>query len=56
MVGHAFGVLLPLAGAVLATGAGVVALWWALVGWLLARMVALTVRYRSGAWLRADLG
>ena len=49
-------VFLPLAGAVLATGAGVVALWWALVGWLLARLVTITVRYRSGAWLRADMG
>jgi len=45
---------LPLAGVVLATGAGVVALWWALVGWLLARLVAIGLRYRSGSWLKAD--
>jgi len=43
---------LPLAGAVLVTDAGVVALWWALAGWLLARQVAVALRYRSGAWLR----
>ncbi|MGA9748465.1 MAG: MATE family efflux transporter [Nocardioides sp.] len=43
---------LPLAGAVLATEAGVVALWWALSGWLLARQLAVVLRYRSGAWLR----
>jgi putative MATE family efflux protein len=43
---------LPLAGLVLATSAGVVALWWALVGWLLARMVTIGLRYRSGSWLR----
>jgi putative MATE family efflux protein len=44
---------LPLAGVVLATEAGVVALWWALTGWLLARQVAVALRYRSAAWLRA---
>ena len=44
----------PLAGVVLVTGAGVVALWWALVGWLLARLVTIWLRYRSGSWLRAD--
>jgi putative MATE family efflux protein len=43
---------LPLAGTVLVTEAGVVALWWALTGWLLARQVAGALRYRSGAWLR----
>ena len=43
---------LPLAGAVLVTDAGVVALWWALTGWLLARQVAVALRYRSAAWLR----
>lgn len=43
---------LPLAGAVLVTEAGVVALWWALTGWLLARQVAVALRYRSAAWLR----
>lgn len=45
---------LPLAGLVLATGAGVVALWWALVAWLLARLITIGLRYRSGSWLRAD--
>jgi putative MATE family efflux protein len=45
-------VFVPLAGAVLATGAGIVALWWALGGWLLARQIAMLLRYRSGAWLR----
>jgi putative MATE family efflux protein len=44
---------LPLAGLVLVTSAGVVALWWALVGWLLARLVTIGLRYRSGSWLRA---
>jgi putative MATE family efflux protein len=43
---------LPLAGAVLVTGSGIVALWWALAGWLLARQVAVALRYRSAAWLR----
>jgi putative MATE family efflux protein len=43
---------LPLAAAVLVTEAGVVALWWALTGWLLARQVAVGLRYRSGAWAR----
>ena len=32
----------------LVTEAGVVALWWALAGWLLARQVAVALRYRSG--------
>jgi putative MATE family efflux protein len=45
-------VFLPLAGLVLVTDAGVVALWWALVGWLLARLVTIGLRYRSGSWLR----
>lgn len=48
----AFLVFLPLAGVVLATDAGVTALWWALVAWLLVRLIAITVRYRSGSWLR----
>jgi putative MATE family efflux protein len=46
---------LPLAGAVLVTDAGVVALWWALTGWLLARQVAVALRYRSGAWMRTGI-
>jgi putative MATE family efflux protein len=46
-------VFLPLAGAVLLTDAGAVALWWALVAWLLARLVTILLRYRSGAWLLA---
>ena len=45
-------VFLPLAWAVVVTDAGVVALWWAVVGWLLARLVTSALRYRSGAWLR----
>jgi len=44
---------LPLAGAVLVTDAGIIALWWALSGWLLARQVAVALRYRSAAWLRS---
>jgi putative MATE family efflux protein len=44
---------LSLAGAVLVTEAGIVALWWALTGWLLARQVAVALRYRSGAWVRS---
>ncbi len=48
----AFAVFLPLATLVLATDAGVVALWWALVAWLLARLVTILWRYRSGAWVR----
>ena len=47
-------VFLPLAGAVLVTEAGVVVLWWALVAWLLARLVTIAYRYRSGTWLRVD--
>jgi Na+-driven multidrug efflux pump len=45
-------VLLPLAGAVLVSEAGIIALVWALAGWLLARQVAVALRYRSVAWLR----
>jgi putative MATE family efflux protein len=45
-------VFLPLAAAVYVAGAGVVTLWWALTGWLLARQVAVALRYRSDAWLR----
>jgi putative MATE family efflux protein len=44
---------LPLAAWVLVTEAGVVALWWALTGWLLVRQVAVALRYRSSAWLGA---
>jgi putative MATE family efflux protein len=47
-------VFLPLAGLVLVTGAGVVTLWWALVAWLLARLVTIGLRYRSGSWLRVE--
>ena len=43
---------LPLAGAVFVTEAGILALWWALTGWLLARQVVVALRYRSAAWLR----
>ena len=45
---------LPLAATVLVTDAGVVALWWALTGWLLARQIAVALRYRSGVWLRSS--
>jgi putative MATE family efflux protein len=45
-------VFVPLAATVHLTGAGVVALWWALAGWLLARQLAVAARYRSGGWLR----
>jgi Na+-driven multidrug efflux pump len=48
----AFIVFLPLAAVVLARDAGVVALWWALIAWLLARLVTITWRYRSAAWVR----
>ena len=40
----------PLAGFVLATSAGLVALWWALGGYLLARLAAHVVRIRTDAW------
>jgi putative MATE family efflux protein len=43
---------LPLAVAVFVTDAGILALWWALTGWLLARQIAVALRYRSAAWLR----
>jgi len=43
---------LPIAGAVLITDAGIIALWWALAGWLLARQVAVALRDRSGIRLR----
>jgi len=42
---------LPLAGLVLATGGGLVALWWAFDGFLLARLVTLVWRWRGDAWL-----
>lgn len=48
-------VFVPLAAAVYIAEAGVVALWWALTGWLLARQVAVALRYRSGAWIRTGL-
>jgi Na+-driven multidrug efflux pump len=47
---------LPLAGIVLVTDAGLIALWWALAVWLLVRQVAVALRYRSGAWLRTGPG
>ena len=43
-------IFLPLAGVVLATDASVVVLWWALVGWLLSRLVTIVRRYRSDSW------
>jgi putative MATE family efflux protein len=42
---------LPLAGVVWASGAGLVALWWAFNGFLLARLVTLLVRWRGDRWL-----
>jgi putative MATE family efflux protein len=45
-------VFVPLAALVHVTDAGVVALWWALAAWLLARQLAMALRYRSAAWLR----
>jgi putative MATE family efflux protein len=50
----AFLVFVPLAALVLVHDAGVVALWWALVAWLLTRLVTIAWRYRSGAWVRVD--
>jgi Na+-driven multidrug efflux pump len=44
-------VFLPLAGLVLVTDAGLVALWWALNAFLAARLVTLVLRWRGGAWL-----
>jgi Na+-driven multidrug efflux pump len=46
-------VFLPLAAVVHLAEAGVVALWWALAGWLLARWAAVALRYRSGSWLKS---
>lgn len=45
-------VFLPLAGVVMATKGGVVALWWVLGAWLLARQITVYLRYRSRVWLR----
>lgn len=44
-------VFLPLAGVVLLTGAGLLALWWAFGAFMVARMVTLLLRQRSAAWL-----
>lgn len=44
-------IFLPLAGLVLLTHAGLVALWWALAVYTLARMTAVTLRGRSDHWL-----
>jgi putative MATE family efflux protein len=41
----------PLALVVLATDAGLVWLWWAFNGYLLARLVTLVLRWRGAAWL-----
>ena len=41
----------PLALAVLAAGVGLVALWWALTGYLLTRLATLLWRERGDAWL-----
>lgn len=45
-------VFLPGAGLVMATHGGVVALWWVLGAWLLARLITVYLRYRSSVWLR----
>jgi Na+-driven multidrug efflux pump len=42
---------LPLAWAVLAADAGLLALWGALYVWLLARFFGMVRRYRGDAWL-----
>jgi putative MATE family efflux protein len=42
---------LPLAGVVLATNGGLVALWWAFSGFLVARLVTLLWREHGDAWL-----
>lgn len=41
----------PLAAAVLLTGAGLPWLWWAFSGFMVARLVTLVWRHHSGAWL-----
>jgi putative MATE family efflux protein len=45
------GAFLPLAGLVLALDAGLVALWWAFNGYLLARLVTLLWREHGDSWL-----
>jgi putative MATE family efflux protein len=45
-------VFLPLAALVLATDAGLVALWWAFGAFLVARLVTLLLRERTDTWLR----
>ena len=45
-------VFLPGAGLVMAIQGGVVALWWVLGAWLLARLITVCLRYRSSVWLR----
>ncbi|REF36451.1 putative MATE family efflux protein [Thermasporomyces composti] len=42
---------LPLAGLVLLTHGGLVALWWAFGGFMVARLVTLVVRIRGNQWL-----
>ncbi|WP_020574660.1 MATE family efflux transporter [Actinopolymorpha alba] len=42
---------LPLCGLVFVTNAGLVALWWAFGGFMVARLVTLVVRERGHAWL-----
>jgi putative MATE family efflux protein len=43
-------VFLPLAAAVLAFGLGLDGLWWAIGGWVVARLAVLTWRHRGQAW------
>jgi putative MATE family efflux protein len=47
----ALAVFLPCAGFVLATAAGLVALWWAIAVLMLARLATLVLRARTDAWL-----
>jgi Na+-driven multidrug efflux pump len=44
-------VYLPLAALVLVTDAGLVALWGALVAFMVARFVGMALRYRGDSWL-----
>jgi Na+-driven multidrug efflux pump len=45
------GVFAPIALVVLATSSGLVLLWWAFNGFMVARLVTLLLRERTDAWL-----
>ncbi len=49
-------VFLPLAALVMLTGSGLVALWWALTAFLVARLVTVVRRQRSDRWLVTGAG